>query len=457
MATFKAVVLKQKKKMDGTYNVKIRITHLRKVAYLQTQINITAKDLSKNLEIKNQAILDITKTIIKEYNNQCNNNRNLDNLSIQEVIKFLGGKKSDVKTYVSISNIITDELCIIDFGNKYVTNLKLKGKKGTSSIYSAAINSLKRFTGEECINVQRVNYNFLTDYSEFLIKEAQEMDENIKVPRSVSLYCGAIRHLLNEMKLRFNDEDNGIIRITVNPFARFKIQKEDTPAQRVLTVEQLRAIFNQPYEYNLLTREEKATPAKLRTQSVKESRYNLALDVFKLSFGLIGMNSADLFACDKLVNNTLIYNRMKVSTRREDKGRIEIVIQNQIQNIIDKYRDVTDNKVFRFYNKYSDKGTFNANINKGLKEVASRINAIYKQQNPKAKINFIPSDLQLYHARLTWATLAANKLRIPVYTIHKALNHVNEKMQITERYIEPDFSEINEANKKVLEYVFSIN
>ena len=39
--------------------------------------------------------------------------------------------------------------------------------------------------------------------------------------------------------------------------------------------------------------------------------------------------------------------------------------------------------------------------------------------------------------------------------IHSALNHVDESMRVTEIYIKKDFSSINEANSKVVDYVFN--
>ena len=40
------------------------------------------------------------------------------------------------------------------------------------------------------------------------------------------------------------------------------------------------------------------------------------------------------------------------------------------------------------------------------------------------------------------------------YTVHSALNHIDETMKVTDIYIERDFKIENEANLKVLQYVF---
>lgn len=59
-----------------------------------------------------------------------------------------------------------------------------------------------------------------------------------------------------------------------------------------------------------------------------------------------------------------------------------------------------------------------------------------------------------YISRHSWATLAVNKVGIDKYTVHAALNHIDEAMKVTDIYIERDFKIENEANLKVLKYVF---
>lgn len=78
-------------------------------------------------------------------------------------------------------------------------------------------------------------------------------------------------------------------------------------------------------------------------------------------------------------------------------------------------------------------------INKGLKEIGDALGI---------------EDLEFYSARHSWATIAINKVGIDKYTVHSALNHLDESMKVTDIYIERDFSSENSANAKVLTYVF---
>lgn len=58
-----------------------------------------------------------------------------------------------------------------------------------------------------------------------------------------------------------------------------------------------------------------------------------------------------------------------------------------------------------------------------------------------------------YISRHSWATIALNKVGIDKYTVHAALNHLDESMKVTDIYIERDFVNENKANLKVIEYV----
>ena len=49
MATFKAEVYAHQKKSDGTYNIKIRVTHNRQKRYLATTYYVTKEDLTRAL------------------------------------------------------------------------------------------------------------------------------------------------------------------------------------------------------------------------------------------------------------------------------------------------------------------------------------------------------------------------------------------------------------------------
>jgi integrase len=153
----------------------------------------------------------------------------------------------------------------------------------------------------------------------------------------------------------------------------------------------------------------------------------------------MGMNSIDLYNCDNLQDTVITYYRSKTTGRRLDKAKMQVKIPPILLPLVMKYKDYTSKRVFKFYQMYNTANNFNRAINIGLKEVGRVV-----------KID----DLEYYAARHSWATLAVNKVGIDKYTVHAALNHIDEAMKVTDIYIERDFKIENEANLKVLKYVF---
>ena len=115
---------------------------------------------------------------------------------------------------------------------------------------------------------------------------------------------------------------------------------------------------------------------------------------------------------------------------------ISIKIEPEIQALVDKYRDPSGERVFRFYKMYSNLDTLSTAINKGLKKIGKLIGV---------------DDLEFYAARHSWATIALNDAEVDKYTVHAALNHVDDSMRVTDMYIRKSWDPIDKANRKVLD------
>lgn len=290
------------------------------------------------------------------------------------------------------------------------------GHIGVSKIRQSAINAIIRFTGSRVLPVQNITSKFLNDFELFLRKNPMNIN-NKSMVRAPSLYTSSIKAIHNKLKLQYNDDDLGIIKVPYSPFTRYKIPKDKPSKKRAIDIEVLREIINLP--------DKTGSGSKL---------YNLAKDCFVLSFGLIGINSIDLYECTNLDNDILVYNRKKTASRREDEAEIKITIQPEIKYLMEKYKDKSGKRVFNFYLHYKNSQIFNSALNIGMKRL-------------------VP-ELEYYAARHSWATIASNLCEIDMYVIHSALNHVDEKMKITEKYIQKDFSNINKANRTVLDLVY---
>lgn len=98
-----------------------------------------------------------------------------------------------------------------------------------------------------------------------------------------------------------------------------------------------------------------------------------------------------------------------------------------------------EEKISELAERFSSMGDLNRSINIGLKEIGKEIGV---------------DGLQFYAARHSMATIAANEAGIDRWTVNLMLNHTDQSMRVTELYIKRDFSPVNEANYKLIGYVF---
>lgn len=154
----------------------------------------------------------------------------------------------------------------------------------------------------------------------------------------------------------------------------------------------------------------------------------------------MGMNSADLYNATEFDGKYITYHRTKTKDRRHDQAKMIVEIHPIIKDLVNKYRG--KDRVFNFYERFSSMADLNRAINIGLKEISKELGF---------------ENLQFYAARHSMATIAINKVGISKYLVNDMLNHVDASMKITELYIQKDFAPINEANFKLLDYMFGKN
>ena len=420
MLTIKAEVQKDRKRNDGSYNVKIRFTKDRTVKRISTNLFATDADLTSDLKLREDSLTkQEADRLVLRYRTMVNS-LHLDskNSDVSEIVNRLVCKEEAEKP-----------IDFIAFSKKWISETTIKGKDN----YTTALNSFIRFLGKEELEIKKITVDLLEQYHDYIIKVRKErvktlQAEGKRVPsnRCLSLYLMSLRHLYSEAQRFYNKPDKGLMRIPHTPFEYFKIPKQEATRKRAVTPQQIKAIWNLPYQ-NI-------------HKGVKHTcRPDLAKDCFILSFCLMGINSVDLYNATELKGNKLVYCRTKTKDRRLDKAKMEVNVPDIVLPIIEKYRDTTGQRLFKFYRDYRDHKAFNKAINKGLKEIGDQLQI---------------DDLEYYAARHSWATIALNKCKIDKYTVHAALNHVDENMRVTDIYIERDFVNENKANQKVVKYVF---
>lgn len=398
MATFKAIIKKGNMRSDKTWNVVIRFTHETKVRFIPTTMYVSKKDLTASFKIKNQQIIDKCEELIKTYREKVNKlNLELNSMDIDSIVDYL--KRREDRNGIDF----------ISFARNWCrSHAEIKGIKN----YLTALNSFCTFFGRETILCSEITVQKMKEYEEYLSDKK----------RAQSLYTNSILRLFMEAREYYNDEDNDIIRIKQN-LSKFKPKQQNVAEKRALSVDEIRKTFTLPYDNK-----------KIRGYA---SRHDLALDCFRLSFCLMGINSADLYNATEFDGEYITYYRTKTKGRRNDNAKMVVKVHPIIEPLIEKYRG--KERVFNFYERFSSMADLNRAINIGLKEIGQEIDI---------------ENLQFYAARHSMATIAINRVGISKYIVNDMLCHTDTSMRVTELYIQKDFTPINEANFKLLEYMF---
>lgn len=285
-----------------------------------------------------------------------------------------------------------------------------KDNHRTRELYLCTLNRIEAFTDIRKLTFEDITYNWLKSFDLFLSHTA-------KSPNARNVHLRNMRAIFNSA---IDDE-----LISCYPFRKFKIKGKETP-KRSLTIEQLRHFRDYPCEDHQI-------------------KYK---DIFMLVFYLIGINIVDLCNLTKksIVNGRLEYYRAKTGKYYSIKLEPEAV------EIIEKYKgnkyllDILDR--YKNYKDYAQK--LNNNIReigetRVLKRMIKGKRREIKERNP------IYPDITTYWARHSWATIA-HKVGISKDTISMALGH-EFGCKTTGIYINYDMDQVDEANRKVLDYL----
>ena len=110
--------------------------------------------------------------------------------------------------------------------------------------------------------------------------------------------------------------------------------------------------------------------------------------------------------------------------------------------LFEKYKsDENDPYLFRFHKRFSNSDSFNANVNRGIKQICE-------------SMGMAASDYySAYTFRHTWGTVAQNDCKATIAEVGFAMNH-SHGHTVTRGYIKIDFSPAWKLNKKVVDFIF---
>ena len=404
MATFKAIVGKEPLK-DGTHPTYVRVTHHGRTTKITTPIRIEPSQMTRGGRIRDMRIVEALEDIIRRY---------------RSIVAELGGVVDELPLSKLASLLKSGNAAggASSFALDFVAHIRevAETKRGnTRRNYMTLASSLERFSKGGMLDANAITSQMLTVY------EAWLRDEGI-APGTITQYLTLLRSAHNAARLRYNDEDVGIVRIPRTPFARYKIPAAPAPVARGIGLDILQSIANMPDDARI------------------NSRKNFGRDIFMLSFALGGMNYADIYNIpfSAIKDGYIEYKRQKTRGARADEALYRVKICDECKPFVTSFFDPAKKRAFKFYHKYTDK-SFAMSISQAIAEVESSV--------PGSR------HYTFYAARHTYASLARNVVGVDKYTVHELLNHSDSDMRITDRYIERDWQRLFEAHAKVVRLV----
>ena len=413
MTSFKAVVREHHRRKDGRYAVTIRLTHNRKSVYMPTGLYCSVKQISKRaFEIKDPLVIERTNKTIQEYERKL--------LDI-DTLMLLNMTADELRTYLMKGSTGIDYL-------GYCKKL-IEAEPDKWGALRSALHIIEDEMGYKKMLATDFTAGFLRDFKRTMDSRDMEVRQKdgaiIRTGKMktktkagyLKMVCAAFRRLREEVNTEFNQV------IRHDPFIGLEQYKKEVTRRRAMTVEELRTFFSY----------KDGSPRNMMTR-----------DVMMISFCMCGINVADLWSMtgenyDK-ENGRINYERQKTRGARYDNAYSSIRIEPEIEELMKKYMVGDGEKLFRFYS-YPTLSTLDRSLGHGVKEICEKMK--------------LP-DMSPYWFRHTWATIARNDCDISKDDIDLCLNHTGNN-PMADVYIKPDWSRIDRANRKVLDYVFKEN
>lgn len=387
MASIKLYLDTRRESKDGTYRVKLAVNHRSGTAVIPTDIRVSDKEWDF---VRDQVVLRQDRKRLNDHLTQRLMDARRALASVSERCRVRSLTAKELREAILRELYPRDYAEEANFKNAFDRFVATHENKRTRELYAATWVKIDRYDrNAKHLTFQDITPDWLRGFFSWLAETSPAINA-----RNI--------HMRN-IRAVFNDAiDNGLTQCY--PFRRVKIRPTET-ARRNLTAEQMRKILSAD------------VPPHAR-------KY---VDIFALSFLLIGINVGDLLTlpADSLRNGRIEFHRKKTHRLQS------ILVEPEAMEIIERYRG--EEHLLRF----CDGGV-------GYRGIAQKCNRL---------LSSIIPNVTTYWARHTWASIAS-ELDIPEDTISRALGHATSGASVTMTYINYNSRKIDEANRRVIDYVF---
>ena len=381
-------------KKDGTNFVRLRVTFRRQSRYIKTNILVRRSQILKNDKFKDPEIRYKVEDLVRRTEKSISllDAEALQNMSFDDVINFIQEDGEGFK---------------LDFFTFAETVLAEKTGQSQKT-YRTALNAFRKFVGKDRMDISEITSPLMRDWEKAL------KAKHGNGARAVSAYTACIAFIHGQARLKYNQEEQGLVRIR-NPFQFYKPPRQRPSRHRALELSDIQKMIDMRRDL--------------------KGRERFGVDVFLISFALMGMNAPDLYSCTLIGEGTLHYYRTKTRTRRDDHAEMFVNIDDTVKELLADYQTEGQPEAFDFCKRYSTYLVFAENVNEGLRKYGERIG--------------LQDRITLYWARHSWASIAYES-GINKGLINDGLCHVDRDMKVTDIYIKKNWKVIWEANSTVL-------
>lgn len=389
MASFETCI-KGAPRRDGTWNLKLRITHHRDSRWLPTNITVHADEVTRKGAIKSRAILDKAEDLLRAVRASASKLSPfaLEDMTVDQLAEWIRRDLSDRGWRLDFRKFCMDELATMT--------------ESTAASRRAAVNSFFRWKGVPEMDINDLRSRDILDWSDSLEPKACAVD-----------YPRVLATLFRIARRKYNDPDAEKPLIPRDPFEGFDKKAPARQGQRPLSVEELQAFMD------------------LHPENANE---RWSRDLFVLSFALFGANMADMYELEPPVDGWLRYLRKKVRRKKTARAaEIQIRVPEQIAPLVERYRNPGPGPWLSISHKVSTIKNASILVDKYLHRLQERYGLKRFSFNA---------------ARHTFGTLAHSAAGIDIDTVDEAMSH-NGYLPLARIYIERDWSYINDEMAKL--------
>lgn len=197
MATFKTCIFKNHLRKDGTYNVKLRVTHKRVTRKISTPYYVDAKYVTSEFEIIDKELLDLCEDLCADCRKICRDlGFTINRMSVDELVHVIDVKLAGSEDF---------HLDFCKFWREQADTLS----PGTRRNYISALNAFQRFIRTDSFDIMHITSRLVCDFMAFIEQEPSQRGANRKTTsrrdnaqksRAISLYIASMKAMYNRAK-----------------------------------------------------------------------------------------------------------------------------------------------------------------------------------------------------------------------------------------------------------------